>query len=267
MKKISPLFLFLLFGMYSCQEVITVNLNSVSPKVIVEGNINNRPGPYTVKLSNTTNYFDASSVSTLSGASVIISDNAGHSETLHESSPGNYVTSTLVGTIGRTYYLTIVAAGQTYTASSIMADTVRIDSTSFAIRLPRPGSTNPPTYSVTLSYTDPEATTNYYGFRLWRNGLIINNIIDNRVEADKLFNGTPQQTRLRNSELVAGDSVRVDLVSFDKNAFDYYNTLKATLNAGGPFSAPPANPVSNISNKALGYFGAFAITSRSLLLQ
>ena len=96
---------------------------------------------------------------------------------------------------------------------------------------------------------------------------MINNIIDNRVETDKLFNGTAQQARIRNSELVSGDSVKVDLVSFDKNAYDYYNTLKSTLSAGGPFSAPPANPVSNISNKALGYFGAFAITSRALLLQ
>jgi len=265
MRKLIPLLLFLLLGMYSCQEVITVNLNSVSPKVIVEGNVNNRPGPYTIKLSNTTNYFDPSTVSTLSGASVVISDNAGHTETLLETSPGNYVTSTLVGTIGRTYYLTIVAAGQTYTASSLMADTVRIDSTSMSIRPPRGGATDS-TYSITLSYTDPEATVNYYGFRLWRNGLIINNIIDNRVESDKLFNGTPQQTRLRNSQLITGDSVRVDLVCFDKNAYDYYNTLKSTLSAGGPFSAPPANPVSNISNKALGYFGAFAITSRSMLL-
>ncbi len=261
------LLLFILLGMYSCQEVITVNLNSVSAKVVVEGNINNAPGPYTIKLTNTTNYFDPSSVSYLSGASVTIADNAGHSETLQESSPGNYVTSTLVGTIGRTYYLTIVANGQTYTASSIMADTVRIDSMSYALRLPRPGSTAPPSYSLTCSYTDPASTINYYGFRLWRNGLIINNIVDNRVESDKLFNGTAQQVRIRNTELIAGDSVRVDLIAFDKNAYDYYNTLKATLNAGGPFSAPPANPVSNISNNGVGYFGAFAITHRSMLLQ
>ncbi|HEV7232274.1 MAG TPA: DUF4249 domain-containing protein [Bacteroidia bacterium] len=266
MKKLSILIL-LLSGLYSCQEVITVNLSSVTPKVVVDGSITNRPGPYSIKLSTTTNYFSPSGSNPLSGARVVISDNAGNTDTLHESAPGNYVTKTLNGTPGRTYYLGITASGKQYTAYSSMPDTVGMDSLSYALRPSRPGSTQAASYSLTCSFTDPATLGNYYGFRLYRNGMLKDDVIDNRVISDKLINGNAQHYRIRDGDLLAGDSVRIDLISFDKSAYDYFNTLRQTLSAGGPFSAPPANPASNVTNGGAGYFGAFAITSKAVQLQ
>jgi hypothetical protein len=266
MRKLIPLF-FLICGFYSCTEVITVDLNSTSPKVVVDGAVSNRPGPDTIKLSMTTNYFAPAGNNALSGAKVFISDNTGHTDTLHEISPGNYLTSTTVGTIGNTYYLSIKANGQTYTASSTMPDTVSIDSMSYALRLPRFGSAGNPTYSITCSFTDPPALGNYYGFRLYRNGIRVGDIIDNRVINDKLINGNAQHIKFRNDALIFGDSVRVDLVCMDKAGFDFYNTLKSTLSAGSPFSAPPANPITNISNGGIGYFGAQSFRSKAIQLQ
>jgi hypothetical protein len=266
MKKLSILIL-LLSGLYSCQEVITVNLSSVKPKLVVDGSITNRPGPYTIKLSTTTNYFSPSSNNPLSGARVIITDNAGNADTLHESSPGNYTTKTLSGTLGRTYYLGIMASGQQYTAFSTMPDTVGIDSLSYSLRPSRPGSIPSASYSITCSFTDPQALGNYYGFRHYRNGLLKGDVVDHRVVSDKLINGNAQHFRIRDGDFLAGDSVRIELIAFDKAAFDYFNTLRQTLSAGGPFSAPPANPASNISNGGAGYFGAFAITTKALQLQ
>ncbi len=265
MKKLIPLFI-LICGLFSCQEVITIDLNSVSPKVVIEGHVDNYPGPYLIKLSTTTNYFGAAGFNPLSGATVIISDNAGHAETLHESSPGNYMTSTLVGTIGNTYTLSVTSSGKVYTSISTMPDTVSIDSISSAYRPGTPRNGNIGSYSVTLSFTDPTALGNYYGFRLYRNGILLNDLVDNRVISDKLINGNAQHVRLRNSEMLFGDSVRVDLVCFDKNSYDFYNTLQGTLTAGGPFSAPSANPVTNISNGGLGSFGAYAYRKRTIQL-
>jgi hypothetical protein len=266
MRKIIPFFLFVC-GMYSCQEVITINLNSTAPRVVVEGNINNFPGPYLIKLSNTTSYFGPAGTNALTGARVLITDNAGHADTLREITPGNYKTSTLIGTIGNTYYLTITASGITYTANSTMPDTVRIDSMSYALRAPRPGSTALPSYSITCSFTDPATVGNYYGFRLYRNAVLLDDLVSERVVSDKLINGNAQHFRLRDPALLVGDSVRVDLVCMDKANFDFYNTLKGTLSAGGPFSAPPANPISNISNGGLGSFGALSYCKRTIQLQ
>ena len=255
------------FSLASCQEVITVNLNSVSPKLVVEGNINNRPGPYTIHLSRTTNYFNAAGVNPATGALVLLSDNTGHTDTLHENAPGAYVTGTISGVPGRTYTLFISSGGQKFTAVSTMPDTLAIDSLSYSLRQPRPGSGGVPTYVITCSFTDPATLGNHYGFRLYSNGILKNNLVDNRVVDDKLINGNAQHFRLRSDTLAAGDTARVDLICLDKAGYDYYNTLKSTLSAGGPFSAPPANPISNISNGGIGYFGAFAYTTRSVLLQ
>ncbi|MFI5150307.1 MAG: DUF4249 domain-containing protein [Bacteroidia bacterium] len=266
MKKLIFYF-FLLTVLTSCQDVITMNLNSTASKLVVEGNINNHPGPYTFMLSMTTDYFAPAGANPLKGAMVAVSDNAGHSDTLHETTPGTYLTSTIQGVTGRTYYLYILANGKKYTASAFMPDTVGIDSVSYSLRQPRPGSGGTPSYSVRINFTDPQTLGNNYGFRLWRNGNLLNDISNDRVINDRLINGNAQHPRVGNSALILGDSVQVDLVCFDKSGFDYYNTLQATLSAGGPFSAPPANPSTNLNNGALGYFGVISYCSRKLLLQ
>jgi hypothetical protein len=250
----------------SCQEVITLNLNSIQPKLVVEGYVDNSTGPYLIKLSTTTNYFDPSGVKPLSGAKVAISDNAGNSDTLIEKSPGIYSTSTLTTVLKRSYYLFVNANGKKYTAAAMLTDTVPQDSLSYQLRMPRPGTTGLPSYVLTCSFTDPATLGNYYGFCLYRNSVLKNDIVDNRVVEDKFINGNAQHARLRNGDLIPGDSVQVDFISFDKSAYDYYNTLRSTLSTGSPFSAPPANPATNISNGGLGYFGAYAISRRKIVL-
>ena len=42
----------------------------------------------------------------------------------------------------------------------------------------------------------------------------------------------------------------------DKNVWGYYSTLGLSVTGNNPQSLSPANPVSNISNNALGYFNA-----------
>ena len=47
---------------------------------------------------------------------------------LTETTPGNYTTSALTGTPGKTYNMTAIVAGNTYTASSTMPQPVGMDS-------------------------------------------------------------------------------------------------------------------------------------------
>src|ERR1035437_121836 len=81
----------------SCQKVITFDLNSVNPKLVIQGNITNQPGPYTIQLSHTVNVYDPNVFPAVSGASVIVSDNVGTIDTLKEISSGIYRTSKLLG--------------------------------------------------------------------------------------------------------------------------------------------------------------------------
>jgi hypothetical protein len=59
----------------------------------------------------------------------------------------------------------------------------------------------------------------------------------------------------------------VELISIDKAVFEYYDTLNELIEGGSHPTATPQNPATNISNDALGFFGAFAIASETIIIQ
>ncbi len=257
----------LILGISSCTEVVTIDLNTAAPKLVVDGFISNLPGPYLIRLTRSTDYFTSKISPVESGAQVIISDDQGVSETLQESLPGCYVTKSLRGVIGRRYTLFVNTENQRYTASATLTDSVHIDSLSYKAVPPPPGSLDPPSFVVDCWFHDPPALGNYYGFRLYRNSTSVRDISNNPVVSDHLANGTFLHESQSDRSLALDDTVKIDLVSFDKTAFDFYNSLRQTLNTGNPFSAPPANPITNVSNGALGYFGAYSVTSKKIVLK
>ena len=105
------LLLMAFYGLTSCQKVISIDLNSASPQLVVEANVSNKPGPYFVKLSNTVNFSEITGVPAVTGAIVVISDSSGQSETLNEVSNGIYRSRTLRGTPGHKYTLTVKTGG------------------------------------------------------------------------------------------------------------------------------------------------------------
>src|ERR1700741_647325 len=98
--------------MYSCTKVIQVNLNDAAPQTVIEGNITDSAGPYTVQITRTVNFSDANVFPAVSGALVSITDtNTSVVDTLTETSPGIYTTHVLQGVPGHTYDLYVAAAG------------------------------------------------------------------------------------------------------------------------------------------------------------
>ena len=65
---------------------------------------------------------------------------------------------------------------------------------------------------------------------------------------------------------VPGDTVVVELQTLDRATYDYYRTLFPILD-GGLGTPNPANPESNLSNDALGYFGACTISRDTIIVQ
>lgn len=80
----------LLTGLLSCITPFQPDPVRVDPMLIVDGQITDQPGPYTIRLTRTSNY-SIRSVNLLEpGATVVIADNLGNQETLKEQSPGAY---------------------------------------------------------------------------------------------------------------------------------------------------------------------------------
>ena len=97
----------------SCQKVINIDLNSVSPTIVIVGNLNDQPGPYTVTLNQTVNFSQPNTFPTVDGAFVTIADNAGTIDTLFETTTlGTYHTKKIMGVPGRTYTLSVTSNGK-----------------------------------------------------------------------------------------------------------------------------------------------------------
>jgi hypothetical protein len=107
---------FLLSACVSPYDVTT----SFHPSIVVQGMITDQPGPYLVTISQTLAINDQlDEAPMVTGATVVIKDDEGNSETLTEKSSGNYYTSTFQGVVGRSYFITITTSdGSSYQSAS-----------------------------------------------------------------------------------------------------------------------------------------------------
>jgi len=247
--------------MFACQKVVTIDLNSANKIPVIQANVTNQPGPYTVQLNNTANYYDANTFSAIEGASLTISDGAGTTDVLHEVSSGLYQTSALIGVPGRTYQLTVSTIGKTYTALSTMPLVVPIDSV--AIESVEGGNEGK---RILCYFKDPPGIGNYYRLRLSSSDTAAVNPNSIRISSDNLTNGDEMRMSFR-TDLHVNDTVTVNLESIDKITYDFYKTLPDAQGGDNQFlSALPANPTNNISNGGLGYFSAYSINAKTVVI-
>jgi hypothetical protein len=258
------IFLITLLVSQGCQKVINVDLNDAEPKIVIEGLVTDKPGPYTVKISKSGSYFSDSILPVVSGASVVIADDAGIIDTLTEVTPGVYLTSLTRGFPGRTYTLTVISEGQEYTGSSEMSSHVRIDS----LMLMRAQSEThyltgdaEDNLEIHCFFKDPDEK-NYYRIKIFENDSI--DPQSYKLYDDQYTNG--EETELRIEYASEGNTYRVQLLSIDKPTYDYYNALGDLLYINPLFGSTPANPDNNLSNGALGYFGTCAISTKIIVI-
>ena len=89
---IPMLFALISVAFNSCQKVISVDLNNANPHIVIEGVVTDKPGPYTVSLSMTGNYFTPSLYfPPVTGAKIVIQDDKGQRDSLKETAPGTYL--------------------------------------------------------------------------------------------------------------------------------------------------------------------------------
>jgi len=257
MKKI---FLYLLgmlvLGLTSCEEVIDYELRTADTKLVVEGLITNQPGPYQVRLSHTKGYLAEGRTPGVNGALVIISDNHGNTDTLRQVSEGLYQTTKLQGTPGYTYYFRAIVKGEEYTAQSYMPTVSPIDSLTFEFK--KKSHMEDEGYYPIIHFQDPAGKGNYYRWNVLVNGVL--NPDELAVISDEVIDGSYGHANMQFA-LQQGDRLRVELYALDKPAYQFWFALQNQQNSGGsPFESTPGNAPGNISNGAVGFFGASAVS-------
>ncbi len=255
----------------SCEDVINVDLNTVEPRIVIEGKVNyseylTGTEPFSVKISRTGDFYDPSSFPTVSDAIVTISDTTGSSITLLETEPGLYLADysvplAIYPRLGRTYTLDVEIDGRTYTASSTIRYMTWIDQLYY--NYVEAGAFDEEGYKVFCSFTDREGYDDFVRMTIEQNGEMVEDYFlhdgrwsdGNRVEFDAYG-------------FEAGDTLDIKLISMDKVMYEYFEML-ASVVATDDNHEPnwiPDNPITNLSNGALGYFGAFSVTRRWLFI-
>ena len=257
-----------IISIFSCQKVINVNLNDAAPQLVIEANINNLPNSCIVKLSKTVNFDDPNTFPAVSGAVIIINDNVGNIATLVETSNGIYTSSLMMTVPGRIYTINVTTGGNTYTAVSTVGNPVAIDTlTEDSISAGFSGKTF--NKFVNVEFNDPRVPNgsyNYYKFVQIDSGNTSNTIF---IANDRLREGELITVGLiqRDSTLYPGDSVTILVEVINEDVYNYFEQFRQVVGGAGAQTATPANPVSNFSGGALGYFNACSVTTKSIVIE
>jgi hypothetical protein len=269
----------ILFGLFSfiltgCEEVIDIDIKDSDTKIVIQSLFTDQKDRHTVKITKTVKFYDSNTFPEVSGAIVTIKDDVGNVFLLSETSPGIYQTDSVQGEAGRTYTLDVVAEGKTYSASSRMPAKIVYDSLVYKYN---PGDFfQTEGYYSTCYFTDPVGAGDYYKLTFTVNGkpyLFVDETTGDESEDSQFYlvdakysDGRSIAYEFWPSPLKLNDTVDVALMRINFETYDYFLTLSSIINDGG-FNPAPANPNTNISNGAMGYWAAVSYETRRVVIQ
>ena len=262
----------LLLFTVGCEDVIVVDLNNADPAIVIEAAIIEDNSVSRVVITKSTDFYNPGVYTTVSGATILVNDSEGNEYEFNEISDGVYENHDIAGKSGVGYSIEVIAEGNTYDAISTMPNQIFLDSLSLEDAPDRRGDKEGlGRFYLHLYFQDQPNIDDYCRFKLYSNGTQLGGF---NIYNDKLTDGNYIDYRLvlggEEGDIKLGDIITVELQSIDKAAFDFYKTANSVNASGGSgrgpgaTSAAPANPVTNWSNKALGFFSAYTVSKQSI---
>ncbi len=259
------IFFSLIILLTSCETVIEIDLDYMKPKLVIEGVINDFEDHCIIQLSKTTDYFNQKTNPTVSDAVITLTDNAGAVVKFNEIEPGKYSGESGQVKSRIEYSLNIFTEGELYVAEATIPQKVNIDSLTCLY--------NPESifyevgYVVSCHFSDPGESHNFYRLKTYNinDGTKARNSKD--LYNDDISNGKNVELKWSYDAYQQSDTVIVELYTLDEKTYDYYKTLFPISGGDDMMSLTnPANPNTNISNGALGYFGAYTISRDTIII-
>ena len=258
-------FLFLI--LISCEDIITPELPTNDPILVVDAWLNNLNEQQKIILSSTQDYLDSTSSPSVSGAIVQVSDDQGNVFDFIESAPGEYVWQPTIlknnlGDVGSSYTLNIQYDGKEIIAQSTMNRTSTIDSVNFVRGQFPEGS-----YYAEFWSREEAGIGDAYWIKSYVNGIYQNGLDDIITCIDAgassegaVIDGIPFIPPIRRgitrfetdddgdfiSPFNEGDSLYVEIHSVTYEAFDFLNKTSIQINRPGGFGELFAVSLSNV---------------------
>ncbi|HZY80549.1 MAG TPA: DUF4249 domain-containing protein [Cyclobacteriaceae bacterium] len=260
-----------------CDEPITLDINQTPSRLVIEGQVTDSPGLQYVRVSRSGDFYKNGTTQRVTNAQVIVRDDSGEQMTFTHNprgsadSVGYYIPSkNYVGVVGRTYTLSVSVDGNTYGSVDKLLRITKIDSMGyrpnvFREREAEDESGDGKIWELLIYAKEPQDTEDNYLIKYYRNdSLVYNNETDVYVLNDygvgENIDGVPSSVYY-----APGDKARVEMYSLSRDGFLFYSDLVSILNSdGGMFGPPPANPRSNITGGAMGFFQVSAMTSKEV---
>ena len=262
---------------FSCEETITIDTSTTDSKVVIEGLVTNVASGSYVKLSRSRNFYDNGQTARITDAQVTVNTSTGEQIVfIHNPSGGTdsigyyFPNPNFAGTVGTTYTLNVEVEGKTYTAAEEMQPVTTIDSLTSKIDEDEFDDPEEPGrhFAVFFFAKEPQDRADYYLFKFYRNGeLLLDWPTDIYIADDEALGETIDDVEIA-GYFKEGDKAKVEMYSLTRNGFIFYSDLSTLLNNdGGMFSPPPANPRTNLSNGAMGYFQVSAVDALEITVE
>jgi hypothetical protein len=255
----------------SCEEVIDIDLRYADPVLVVEAIIS-KDSVCSVYLTRTTEYISPEESEFVENAVITISDGSLSEELVYKGN-GYYRGSSIIGREGSVYEIQIQYEGKTYRGMSSMPGKAEIisvhygSSTEVSILNPF-GDT---VYTISCSFYDDPAIENYYLVTFTAKGELLEEryyLMTEGTANGGSFDKIGDIINFAESIFCQGGEAEVRLYTIDKPIYDYYKQLDDILFWKRRYIPPvPYNPKSNLNNGALGYFAAWTVDSRTIVLE
>lgn len=263
-------------SLFSCEDVIDLNIPSGDVRLVVDGWIYDLAEPTQIKLTYSAPYFSSNSNPPATNTIVVLQSASGSNDTLNEVLPGSGVYETIkTGQIGETYNLYIKTPdGEEYL--SIPEELVRVPQIDSIFQEYREETLfDDAGYYIQINTKEPSGIGDYYRWKFYINDTLLNSPEDLNYADDEFVDGNDIIAfDVHFDPLIIGDKGRVEQLSISKNAYEFLALVQEqTLFVGSIFDFP-ASPINgNIYNKnkpnetALGFFGASSVAVAELVIQ
>ncbi len=269
-KYISLVIITLFF--ISCEEVIDVDLNTATPRLVIDAAINWQKGTtgaeQKIILSTTTDFY-SNVIPKISGATVSIKSGENLNYTFSEiPNTGEYVCNNFKPILGETYTLTVIYKGETYTATETMQSVTPIES----IMQKNNGGFSGKDYEIEVLFQDLVAK-NFYMVKFFPD---IYKAPSYSITRDEYTNGNLKSWQFSDEDLKQGTKIAITHYGVSESYYNYMNkiiSISSSSGGGSPFQTPPAtvrgNIVNqtNINNFALGFFSISEVDVRDYVIQ
>ncbi len=246
MKKILGVIAVALFTLGGCEDKIDLELPENTGQLVITADLMVSDQQHEISIQQVVRIKD-SLLAPITDAEVTVRNMQNNrTYTFLAGADGVYTNKTLRLQEKATYQLQVKTAdGREIQGTSKVPSYVDVDSIGLSERIIFTDTI----YYPTLVFTDPPEIGNYYKYKMSVNGGKLR-FID--VFSDKYNNGLEVQHDIidRDRDLKIGDRVRILRQCIDVGAYNYWNSFQMI----NPGSASPSNPISNLSNNALGYF-------------